>query len=200
MKAWKEPKEETWGTNYKVGLTDEFTQVIKAALEKITPLSTESVSPTTTYFKVHDEEVDSEHDTCNNKKCIAAAKRNIRDHYGKGTHVEECWTDNDGDHDRIERCSVCDTPLNGYVTWCDSELQYIESEEWNAEFFKDQAFLLAAILDSMPTMDCDISGYAKHHKGKPLEDALFYRERFFQRVLKLAQAISETDFSHPEKE
>lgn len=205
MKAWKEPQQKTWGMDYSVGLTDEFEKIIDAAIEKIEPFSHKEVSRLTTYFKVKGEEVCSHHDTCDNQKCINAAKRAIREDYGKGTHIEECWTDNDGDHENIEICSVCEKPLNESLTWCESELQYIEGETCNAEFFKHQAFLIHAILNSTPTQGCKIDNYAKHQEGKILEKALQRREDFFQRILKLAESVisafkndAEIDILEPE--
>ena len=34
MKAWKEPKTENWGIDYRPGLTEEFEKLIQLAIEK----------------------------------------------------------------------------------------------------------------------------------------------------------------------
>jgi hypothetical protein len=196
MKAWKEPEIERWGINYRPGLTDEFEKLIDLAQEKIEPFANKEISRNTYYFKVKGEEVSSEYDCCDDEKCIKEAKKAIRENHGKGIRVEECYSDNDGDHESIEICSVCGKPLNEWLTWCESELDYLEEDKpWSAQFFKDQAFLITAILRSTPTMDCDISNYAKHQGGKILEDDLQEREDFFQRIGQLAQAVIDTDFA-----
>lgn len=198
MKAWKEPISERWGVNYRPGLTEEFKKLINLAKEKIKPFSNKEISRFTYYFKVKGEDVLSEFDCCDNKNCIKEAKKAIRQQYGKGTHIEECYSDNDGDHESIETCCVCGKPLNEWLTWCNSELEYLELEEnkpWNAQFLSNEGFVIGVILNSTPTMDNDISGYAKYQRGKILEDALQSREDFFQRIGQLGQSVIDTDIT-----
>lgn len=196
MKAWKDPKNEKWGINYRPGLTEEFKKKIELAEEKIEPFSHKEISRYTYYFKVRGEEISSEFDCCDDENCIKEAKKAIREQYGKGTHIEECYWDNDGDHENIETCSVCGKPLNEYLTWCDSELQYLEENKpWNAQFLADEGFVIGVILHSTPTMDDDISGYAKYQRGEILQKALQSREEFFQRIGQLAQSVIDADFA-----
>ena len=201
MKALNEPKNESWGTDYGPSLTEEFEQLIKLARDKITPYSQKEISRTSVYFKVKDEDVSGEFDSCDNDSCIRKAKKAIREQYGKGTHIEECWWDNDGDHERIEMCSVCGKPLNEWLTWCESELEYLEENKpWDAQFLSNEAFIVSAILESTPTMDCNISAYAKYQKGEILQEELQSREAFFQRIGELAQSVIDADFaSSPSK-
>ena len=194
MKALREPFQNSWGINYIPHLTGEFRELIESAKDKIESYSKKEISGNVTYFKVKDEEVSSEFDCCDNEKCIKQAKSDIRKRYGKGTHVEECWCDNDVDHESIEICSQCGKPLNEWLTWCESELEYLEENKWTAEFLKDEAFLIHCILHSSPTHDYSISGYAKYQKGDILTKALESREQFFQRILELVRCIIETDF------
>jgi hypothetical protein len=196
MKAWNEPKNESWGIDFRPGLTDDFENLIDLAKEKIEPFSNKEISRFTYYFKVKGEEVSSEFDCCDDENCIKQAKKAIREQYGKGTHIEECYWDNDGDHENIETCSVCGKPLNEWLTWCDSELEYLEENKpWNAQFLADEGFVIGVILNSTPTMDCDISGYAKHQRGEILEAALQSREDFFQRIGQLAQSVIDANFA-----
>lgn len=192
MKAWKDPVNTSFGIDYRPGLTEEFGKLIELAKEKIEPYSNKEVSRSIRYFKAKGEEVSSEYDCCDNEKCIKQAKKDIRISYGKGTHIEECYSDNDGDHESIETCSVCGKPLNEYLTWCVSELEYLEQNRpWDANFLKEEGFLISAILNSTPTMDCDISGYARHQGGEILTKALEDREEFFERIAQLAQSVFE---------
>lgn len=196
MKAWKEPKNESWGINFRSGLTDDFENLIDLAKEKIKPFSNKEISQFTCYFKVQGEEVSSEFDCCDDENCIKQAKKAIREQYGKGTHIEECYSDNNGDYENIETCSVCGKPLNEWLTWCSSELEYLEENKpWNAQFLADEGFVIGVILNSTPAMDCDISGYAKHQRGEILQEALQSREEFFQRIGQLAQSVIDADFA-----
>lgn len=193
MKAWKEPTTESWGVNYRPGLTLEFEELIEKAKEKIAPFSRKETSRTTYFFKVRGNEV-SGFDCCDNIDCITASKKAIRAQYGKGTHIEERYFDNDGDHESIETCCICGKPLNESLTWCESELEYLEENQpWDSKFLKDEGFLIGAILNSTPTMDCDILGYAKYQKGEILDEALQEREVFFSRIGQLAQSVIDAD-------
>ena len=195
MKAIKDPKQETYGMCYSPRFTDEFEKLIESARAKIEPFSKKEISQWTYYFKVKGEEVSGEFDCCDDEKCIKQTKAAIRKQYGKGTHVEEVYYDNDGDHDDIEICCQCGKPLNDWLTWCDSVLEYIEQyKPWNVQFLKDEAFLIHCIFQSSPTMDCFISEYAKNNSDR-LKSALESREEFFQRIGNLAQCVLKADFA-----
>lgn len=189
MKAIKDPVQENYGISYSARFTDEFEKLIESAIEKIEPFSEKEVSRWTYYFKVKGEEVSSEFDCCDAEKCIKQTKADIRKRYGKGTHVREVYYDNDGGHENIEICCQCGKPLNERLTWCDSELEYIEQHKpWTPEFLKDEGFLIHCIFQSSPTMDCDVSNYSKNDSDR-LKKALENREQFFQRIGDLAQFI-----------
>jgi hypothetical protein len=195
MKALEEPQEKSYGLSYLPYFTSEFQTLIESGTEKIEPFRNEEVSQYTVYFKVRGEEVSSEFDCCGNEECIKQAEAAIRRQYGKGTHVEECWYYNDGDHERIEICSQCGKPLNEWLTWCNEELEYLEENKpWDAKFFKNEAFLIHCIFQSSPTLDYNISRYAEIQSGDILKKALERREQFFQRIGELAQSIIDTDF------
>lgn len=195
MKAIKDPVQETYGICYSARFTDEFKKLIESAREKIEPFSKKEISRYTYYFEVKDEEVSGEFDCCDDEKCIKQTKADIREQYGKWTNVEEVYYDNDGDHENIEVCCQCGKPLNEWLTWCNSELEYIEENKpWTPEFLKEQGFLIHCIFQSSPTMDCDISNYSKNDSDR-LGKALETREQFFQRIGNLAQCIIEVDFA-----
>lgn len=190
MKALKDPLLEKYGMCYSPQLTDEFESLIETAKEKIKPFAHKEISRFTYYFEVRGEEI-NDFDCCDDEKCIKHTKKAIRHQYGKGTHVEEHYSDNNGDHEDIEICTQCGKPLNEWLTWCNFELEYLEGEKpWSAQFLKDEGFVINCILQSMPTMDCDILGYAKHQGGEILEEALKSREKFFQRIVSLAQLVN----------
>jgi len=169
-----------------VTITDSFEKLLKEAKEKLEPYySLKEVSYQTVYFKIKDNTELMDFDCCDNEKCIEKSKADIREQYGKGTHIEECWYDNDGDHEKIEYCTQCGKPLNEQLTWYEDELNYIESEQpYTIEFLKEEAFLIYCILDNT------ISLFEKNNSNR-LKIALDIREQFFQRIIKLSDSINE---------
>lgn len=174
--------------SYDARFTEDFEKLIESAKETIKPFLTKEMSRYTVYFKVKGE--DTLLDCCDDDKCIKSTKIEIRKQYGKGTHIEHFFYDNDSDHDKIEICSICGKPLNECLTWCETELEYLEGEQpWTAQFLKDEGFTIHCILANSPTNDYNISGYATHIGGVMLMKALEQREAFFQRIGNLAQSV-----------
>jgi len=191
MKALLNPTKGNYGINYLPEFTEDFKKLIEAAIEKIKPFSNVEISRTVYYFEIKGNDVSSEFDCCDDEKCIKKAKIAIRKQYGKGTHINEIYYDNDGDHEMIEVCSVCGKPLNEWLTWCEMELKYLEENKWTPDFLKNEGFLINSILNSSPTMDSNISDYAKHQRGDILIQELNDREQFFQRIGELAKSVVE---------
>jgi hypothetical protein len=194
MKAIKDPVKEKFAMNYLTYFTKDFEKHIELARKKIEPFSKKEISQWTYYFEVKGEEV-NDFDCCDDEKCIKASKKDIRVQYGKGTHVKEVYYANDGDHERIEICTQCFKPLNEWLTWCESELDYLEQDPFTPQSLKDEGFLIHCILQSSPTHDYAISDYAKHQGGEALQRAFDSREMFFQRIGKLAEAVIKADFT-----
>lgn len=189
MKAIEDNELKSSGWDYSTEMTDEFEQLVKVALEKIMPHNTTETNPYTTYFRIKGKDI-NDYDCCNDPKCIKKAKKAIHEHYGKGIHIEECQSANDGDHERIEICTICGSPFNEWLTWCIDELKYIEGEKpWTKEFIIDEAFTIQAILQSQPTMDERISRYHGRQGGDILKEALADREAFFQRIVELSNSV-----------
>lgn len=179
-------------------LSNEQKLTLEKAIELLTPFAQkerDQLSCNTVYFKVNDEDVSSEYDTCDNLKCIQKSKKEIRKSYGKGTHIEECWTDNDGDHENIERCSICFRPLSDSLTWINSELEHHEEYSIELSCFKEghSAFDVMVMLDAMPSCDCRITEYDLHQNKignpGPLIEAEKRRNDFINRVIRYAELI-----------
>jgi hypothetical protein len=198
MKAIQDPVMDKYGTNYSMGFTPEFLALIEAAEAKIRHLvPSDEVSDTIIYFMI-DGEDDAGCDCCTNPECIEQSIKDIRASYGDDVDIEQCATDNLGDHDSIEICTQCGRPLNIWLTWCEGVLEELEfNKPWTPEYLlKDEVFYVYAVLLSNttgPTSDCEVSGYAKSQGGEILDKALQEREQFFQRVGQLAQAVLDAD-------
>ncbi len=193
MKAILDP---VWGNKYGWDLstspTDEFRELLNKAESIIEPFVDKTSSDVLVYYKVKDDDV-GEYDTCNNQKCINAAKAKIREEYGKYTRVTEQLTSNDGDHEDIQLCWNCAIPLNEFLTWCDSEMEYLEQNyplSW--DFIKQEAFVIHAILQSSPTCDAKLGSYRNYSPEEPKQEDLDRREQFFQRIVFLAESVLAT--------
>lgn len=193
MKLLEEPFSETYGWNYLPYLTDDFQELIKKAIERIQPFVKDDLVDDIYYFEC--EEIDlSEYDCCTETKCLEQTKKDIAESIG-GIEFNPVYYANDGDHEQIEVCYNCGNPLNEWLTWGQMELERLEQfkEDWNADFFKRDAFFIHSLLQSMPTMDCNISEYSKHQKSlgntEPIEKSLRYRQEYFERVKHLCDAI-----------
>lgn len=187
MKATKYPETDTFGYDTLVRLTDEFEALIDAARLKLEPFITEQPCALVYYFEVRGEEINN-YDCCGDRKCIESAKKEIRKAYGKGTRVTEIWQHNDGDFEEIERCTQCGNPFNEFLTWCDSELDHIESSgPYTAENIKQEAFRINAILQSCPT--CDVKFDRTYNTKKELEKDIADVEAFYQIIVELDESV-----------
>ncbi len=179
-------------------LSEKQKSIINQAIELLTPLAQaeeERLSRNTVYFKVKNEEISSEYDTCDDEKCIRESKKEIRKSYGKGIHIEENWSDNDGDHENIERCSICGRPLCNSLTWIEQELDHHEKYSISLADFQDQstAFDVKVMFEAMPTCDHRISEYDLHQErignSEPLEQAKKRQVEFISRVINYAELV-----------
>lgn len=195
MKLFNDPKKTRCGIEYNSGITPEFEEIIKKANDKISLFVSEEVSYNLVYYTHKGEEVGSEHDTCNYNKCIEKAKKEIRSNIGKGKHIQAIVIQNDSDHGKIERCSICEKPLNDCLAWCEYELSYLQEDEYTKENLINNAFVISSILTSMPTLDEKITEYHINTGGSVLQEAIKKRDSFFNRVLELAQAIININFT-----
>lgn len=112
-----------------MNLSEQQEKIQEQVMTLLMPYCNEEVCRYTVYYRLKDcDGKQVGEDTCTDPKCIKAEKANIRAYIGKGKHLYEDWYSNDGDHDRIERCCICSTPLNTGLTWIESEFEYYESE------------------------------------------------------------------------
>lgn len=183
------------GSNYdrfRVELSREFEALRVKAIELLYPFAEKElndVSRNTVYFKVKNDEVSSEFDCCDNEKCIERSKKAIRKSYGKGTHVEECWSFNDGDHDDLETCYECGKHLNTQLTWVEHEFEYIKENELTKEFIISEAFVLYCILEAIPSNDHDLNTWSiqEYINGNTLYVDL--RAEFYENLMDLSYSV-----------
>lgn len=133
------------------------------------------------YFEIKDEGLSSEHDICYSKKCLKEQKKYLNGLKRKkelGADFEKGWikevsSSNDSDHDDISRCSVCEKPLNEFLTWIRYEFQYFQDEcnidgdiDELKKIINDNYFELFVIFQSMPS--CDFQRNENYEKEKEL--------------------------------
>jgi hypothetical protein len=151
--------------NYNPRMTPGFKALMDTAIKKLKPLiKEESTGGRIIYFENKDEEYVG--DCCENDGCIEKTREQLPE------SCEAVYVVDNGDTDEIKRCPICSTPYNDFLTWAAEIMKY---DNWTA-------FELFVIFQSMPTMDYQVQNN--------LHGALVEREKFFQRVGKLARGVS----------
>ena len=145
----------------------------------------------------NDEDVDlSEYQICEDDKCLKQARKELNQLKKKGEYpfnekskgwITHKYSHNFFDHENIEYCSICEKPLNNYLTWIRNEFRYFY-EEYDVEIGKSDIdiikkvinsdyFYLYVIFNSMPS--CDFQRDENYDREKEL----------FQDVVKWANFI-----------
>lgn len=115
------------------GITDKQQEVIDAAISLLKEYDKEDVANGSYTFEYNGEMLsDGDYMCCDNEECATAVMKNIRKDIGKYKRIKRWWIGNCYDHDKIERCSVCNRPLNESLT----------------------AFDVRIMLESLPSNDC----------------------------------------------
>lgn len=175
-------------------LTKEASEIIDTAKEILSQHIKETAVDWEVCYSVRGSEDKIDGSTCCNEKCIRKMKKNIRKDYGKYTRVVDKMYYTCGDYERIVYCRICGKPINDHLTWIEIELENIESEmPWNKDVLIGNAFEVNCIFESVPSLDCNPSVYDLHEhslgNSSPLKETLAKGEEFFQRVVKLAEAV-----------
>lgn len=187
--------------DYRLKLTDEEESILQKAIELLKPFNNEEVSRMTTYFEEVDEDgdcledLDAEYDCCNNDVCIISMSSNLKNEYPE-KNISHRFYHNDGDHERIERCQICNKPLNEGMTWISSEFDHYDENKPSYEDIKNYSnisFDLTAVFQSFPSNDEEVSDYALHQKTlgnkEPLISQIKRIDNFKNRVLGLAEHV-----------
>lgn len=101
-----------------------------------------------TVFDKNDEPLD--YWLCENDKCVESSKKELRKKLPKYTKLFVEMQSNDGDHDTFECCTNCGKPLNKYLTWYESELDYLIEEIQTKEDLIEEynCFKIVGLLES----------------------------------------------------
>ncbi len=137
-------------------LSDKQQKIRDLAISLLSPYDKEDVSNYTHYFERSEGDgYDSDRDTCDKDECVDKSKKNIRLDYGNFAPIIEVYYSNDGDHENIERCCICERPLNSSLTWISQEFEYYRDNFPSKKYLKDSrtAFDLKVIFESIPSID-----------------------------------------------
>lgn len=183
-------------TDYSMKLTDEQQSIIDKAIELIKPFDKEDCSNSLHFFRKKDIDGDEiGEETCDSDECAKIAAKELRKTYGNFNVFTVYDHYNNGDHERIDSCSVCFRPLNEQLTWVHTEFEHHhEYSITKKDLTKSRtAFDVRCILESMPSIDCKIDNYPIHQNSlgnnKPLKEALKRQSDFVSEVIKYAQLI-----------
>lgn len=181
-----------------MNLTEKQSEIIEKAIEILQPFDKIIVSDYLYYFEEQDEDGDSignhdfsDYDSCDSDECIALSLSQLKEKY-PDINIETVYYSNDGDHEKFERCTHCGRPLNRYLTWIESELEYHFDESKTKQDFIDSntAFEIVSCLTSIRwSVDYRITPYQE--RTEP-EKAARAERGFVHRVTNYAQYIINT--------
>lgn len=179
--------------------TDEQWLILNKAMELLKPFDNEKRVTDMCYFTNKDsEEFGSDYDCCGDRKCVEEAKKSIRHNYGARKIIEENYTDTLSDYESFDRCCICGSYFNEFLTWIDQEFDHHETNSTTIDDFKDSqtAYELRGIFHSLHwSCDNQISGYAKYQfslgNDEPLNDTLKRQQALIDRVVKYASLVIE---------
>ena len=174
---------------FNVRLTPGFEQLRVKALELLLPFAEKSLdeeSRTLTYFTLDDDNIGE--DVCDSDECEGIALEELKKEY-PDNEIEVHHTQNDGDHENLENCSVCSRPLNTQLTWVGSEFDYVKENKYTKKFIKDEAFTIYCILDAIPSCDHNPSKWAinEYEHGRTFH--IDSRTEFYEQLMKLADKV-----------
>lgn len=176
--------------------SDEAKIIIKKAIDITNELSkNEEVSRWTSYIRLGNDEigyddVGGEYDTCDSDECMEQALSDAKENF-PNQDVSNCLYANDGDHGSIERCCVCNKPLNEWLTWVKQESEYFTDEQnyWDKDLIKNNAFYLSAIFRSIPSNDYEYAPQRSHWYPKEKFEKDCYK--FYTPLIRLALYINQ---------
>lgn len=179
--------------------TEEQWLLLNQAMELLKPFDKEERVTSMCYFTNKDsEEFGSDYDCCGERKCVEEAKKSIRHSHGNRKIIEENYTDTLSDYESFDRCCICGSYFNEFLTYIDQEFDHHETNSISVDDFKDSqtAYELRGIFYSLHwSCDNQISGYAKHQyslgNDEPLNDTLKRQQSLIDRVVKHASLVIE---------
>ena len=149
-----------WGDDwerFRVVLTDELKTLRVKAMELLQPhaqAELDNVSSCVYYFLVDGD--DNSNDVCDLDDCANEMFEQLKKDNPE-SEIEKEYSNDDGDHEKLNTCAICGRNLNTQLTWVSDELEYIEEdkESYGKEFFILRAFTLYCILEAIPSNDHD---------------------------------------------
>lgn len=93
---------------------------------------------------------------CQSSECLKLSMKNLRKELPKYTRLFSEMHSNDVDHDGFECCTICDKPLNKYLTFYEDELIYlIETIQTKNDILEEgNCFKIVGLLESTSWL-CD---------------------------------------------
>lgn len=186
-------------------LTEQQRKILVIVIDLLTPLCANvKISHEIKFYRDENgSEEFSDHDTCSDQACENSAKKAIvkmmgKENKGKAIVWDKdlddvpentlvyttVWTDNDGDHEKMEMCSVCGKYLNESLTWIENEFEHHSENSTTKEDIEDPntTFELLTMFNSMPSCDYSrwIDGVNKDQKQQ---------DDFFNKVIEYAQTV-----------
>lgn len=162
--------------------TEQQKNLFNKAIELLTPFDKENESYYLVYYE--HKENDCGVETCDADKCVKAALKDIRKDIGKYSRISVHYSGNDGDHEKVALCAMCDRPLNRYLTWLSDEFDHHVNHNTTKEKLTDSlnAFELIGFFESVGW--AGDFGYIRDEKEREKK-----RDELVERIAEYAELV-----------
>jgi len=170
-------------------ITEEQQEIVNKAINLLEKYDKEEYSGISYYFTdENDDNIDEDEDynCCNKNECIERSKKELKKLGCKNPGLNPMG----GDYDRIYYCYNCNNPLNGSLTWIESELNHHIENNINKKSLQISsiAFEIRVMFESFPSLDHEISEYAKSH-SEQMKKEIKWQKDFVDRVINYAKQV-----------
>lgn len=171
-------------------ISEKQQEIINKAIELLKKYDKEDVSNFIYFFVISEDnrsEIGLEYDCCDNPECYESTLKELRKEYPECIYI---YQDNRNDYDNFKQCHQCGKFLNDTLTWIESELEHHEEYDNDKESlqYSCTAFEIRVMLEAMPTIDCEITGYENAHP-ELIPAALKRQADFVNRVVRYAELV-----------
>ncbi len=180
-------------------ITGHQQKIIDLAQEILKPFNTEVVSYEYCYFEDKNQNAyDSEHDCCDNEKCVKAELKSLRKEHGS-FNVLPVYSSNSYEETYIRRCTQCSKPLSEYLHSIEDEFSHHKEHSKTKKDFTDQALEIIAILYGFSASDSSISNYERNNPER-YKEAIESKKKEIHSMVQFAKKIIKKVFPLTDQE
>lgn len=170
-------------------ITEEQQEIVNKAINLLEKYDKEEYSGISYYFTdENDDNIDEDEDynCCDKNECIERSEKELK----KLGYKNPILNPMGSDYDRIYHCYNCNNPLNESLTWIEQELDHHVEFNINKKNLQKSrtAFEVRVMFESFPSIDYEISEYAKSHPEQ-MKKEIKWQKDFVDRVINYAKQV-----------